>query len=368
MGELPSSYLVNDPAPLGRRLGAWAVDAGLLLVAAILLGVMTWGRLQDYVAGAGLPAKALKAGSGLLTSGGDVEKIAADFGVDVWDKFVGYVVQAIVLLVLIELVYHFVATLWKGRTLGKVALDVRVCRFADGARTPGPAAAFRRALAATLAGTGVYAVAWIFLLQGWFFLSVVAWAAAVAVFTANLLPLPFARTRRTLNDLLSGTVVVRAGTHRQAAEAARQGAQAVRENAGRLAQHDRVQSALRSDQARRAQDLGRQALESERGRQAQDLGRKLGDRVKNRARRQPPSGPPQLPPPSSPQVPPPGSPQPLPASPQLPPLASPQLPPPGSPQPPHGSPQPPPGSPLPPPGSPQPPSGPVQPPPGRPPR
>ncbi|MDL4818341.1 RDD family protein [Actinomadura opuntiae] len=291
----------SDAAPRGRRLLAWSIDSGVLLVAALLLGAMTWGRLQSYVA-EDLPHKAWSAGIELLLSGGSVQKAAGEFGAGVWGTFVAIVEQALLLLVLAELLLQFVGTAWLGRTVGKAAMDLRVAHCAVPGK-PGKARAARRALVTTASGTGLYALAWVLLLEGLFFFAVLLWLLAIAAFLANSLPALVGRRRRTLADLVGGTVVMRAGGYQRAVAAARQGAvlawdgtqaagqvvgQAARDNAARLAQHDRVRQAVESEQARRLQELGRQsagklreAAASERAQQVQDAGKRLGGRFKD---------------------------------------------------------------------------------------
>ncbi|QXJ26073.1 RDD family protein [Actinomadura graeca] len=264
-------------APRGRRLAAWGIDATLMAGVAALLAVMTWGRLNGLLSD-GLWTDALGSAGGLLLSGGDVRQAAEDFGVDLWVKVASAIEQALLLLVLAELLYQFAAQALAGRTLGKAALDLRVCA-AHGGKPP-KRRALRRALASTAGGTGLYCAAWILLLEGMFFLALLTWLAALAAFAANSLPALFGARRRTLADMVAGTSVVRADGYRRAAEAARQGigvawdgtqaagqvaGQAVRGNAARLAQAEQV----------------RRALESERARQVQEAGRRLGGRLRD---------------------------------------------------------------------------------------
>jgi hypothetical protein len=291
----------SEAAPRARRLLAWSIDSGILLVVALLLAAMTWGRLQSYVA-EDLPHKAWSAGIELLLSGGSVQKAAGELGAGVWGSFVAIVEQGLLLLVLAELLLQFAGTAWLGRTVGKAAMDLRVGHSAVPAK-PGKARAARRALVTTASGSGLYALAWVLLLEGLFFFAVLLWLLAIAVFLANSLPALVGRRRRTLADLVGGTVVVRAGGYQRAAAAARQGAvvawdgaqaagqvvgQAARDNAARLAQHDRVRQAIESDQAERLRELGRasagklrEAAASERAQQVQDAGKRLGGRVKD---------------------------------------------------------------------------------------
>ncbi|WP_157431082.1 RDD family protein [Actinomadura macra] len=286
-------------APRGRRLAAWSIDAALMAGVAVLLAIMTWGRLNGLLSD-GLWTDALSSTGGLLLSGGDVGQAAGDFGVNLWAKVASAIEQALLLLVLAELLYQFAAQALAGRTLGKAVLDLRVCAVQGVKIRKGRA--FRRALASTAGGTGLYCTAWILLLEGLFFLALLTWLAALALLTANSVPALIGARRRTFADLTAGTVVVRADGYRRAAEAARQGigvawdgtqaagqvaGQAVLSNAARLAQAERVQRALESERARQVHDLGRQsadlvrgAMTGERSQQVQDMGKRLGGRLR----------------------------------------------------------------------------------------
>ncbi|MEU5884045.1 RDD family protein [Spirillospora sp. NPDC047279] len=318
----PASVPADAAAPRGRRLLAWSIDSGLLVVVAFLLGGMTWTRLQAHVA-EDVTGKTWSAVSALLLSGGNVEKAATEFGAEVWGTCVSIIEQALLLLVLAELLHQVIGTAWAGRTAGKAAMDLRVRSAAADAK-PARAAAVRRALVATAGGTGLYAAAWVLLLEGLFFFALLLWLAAVAVFLANSVPALAGGRRRTAADLAGGTVVQPARGYQRAAAATRQGAvrawdgaQAVgqvagqaaqsagqaaghaahaagdtaRENAARLAQHQRVRQVAESDAARRVRDLSRRAgrqsagkvreiATGERAQQAQDAGKRFGGRVK----------------------------------------------------------------------------------------
>ncbi|WP_344955969.1 RDD family protein [Actinomadura miaoliensis] len=268
----------GSAAPRFRRLVAWGIDTALLCVVAVLLGMMTWGRLHAYVA-EDLPQKALTATGGLLFSGGDVQKATTDFGAGVWGTFTSAVYQALGLLVLVELLYQFVAQTWTGRTLGKAVMDIRVRVAAGEARKPGKGRAFRRAVVTTAGGTGLYCLAWIVLLEGLFFAALLVWLLAVFVFVANSLPAMLGGRRRTLADRLAGTAVVRAGTYQRAVAAAVQGAGRAWDGtqaAGRVARDVARENTTRLGQSEQV----RRVLESERAQQVQGMGKRLGGRIK----------------------------------------------------------------------------------------
>ncbi|MCO5995470.1 RDD family protein [Actinoallomurus rhizosphaericola] len=302
VAPLPEGFPAENAAPPVRRLAAWAVDTLLLWGAAVLLAVVTWGRLHGQLVD-DLPFKAVSAAGGLLVSGGDVHKAAADFGTGLWDTFASDVEQALVLLVVIQLLYQFALNAWLGRTLGKAAADLRVRTVAGDGSRPGMASAFRRALVTTAGGTGLYCLAWILLLEGLFLFALAAWLLAVAVFVATGLPALFGG-RRTLADLLAGTTVVRAHTYQRVAATARQGAALARDGAQAAGQAAR--DAAREQAARLAQtDALRRALDSQRAHQARDMGRRLGGRLRNTYRERSAGEAPPFPAPGAPALPPP---------------------------------------------------------------
>ncbi|MFI6519218.1 RDD family protein [Spirillospora sp. NPDC050679] len=322
----------DAPPARSRRLAAWSIDAALLAVIAGLLAAATWGRLQEQLAG-DVTQSVSGAVFGLFASGGDVGKAAGEVGGQVWGNVTAAIQQALLLLVLAELLHQFAGTAWKGRTLGKALLDIRVRpakATADAPSGPGKGRAARRALASTVSGTGLYALAWVLLLEGLFFLALMMWLAAVTLFTANALPTLAGKRRRSLADRVAGTAVVPARSYQRAAQAVRQGAnvawdgtqagvQAARDNAARLAASDRLRQARESERARQAQELaqraGRQtaerirgAMDGDRGRQAQEAGKKLGGRLKNAYKDRRPGQPADQPaaqPPAQPALPPP---------------------------------------------------------------
>ncbi|WP_067471333.1 RDD family protein [Actinomadura hibisca] len=327
--EAPAQHAAPLPPPArSRRLAAWSIDAALLAVIAVLLAGATWGRLQEQLAG-DVTQSVSGAVFGLFASGGDVGKAAGEVGGQVWGSATVAIQQALALLVLAELLHQFAGNAWRGRTIGKALLDIRVRpakATADAPSGTGKGRAARRALVSTASGTGLYALAWVMLLEGLFFLALMTWLAAVALFTANALPTLAGKRRRSLADRVAGTAVVPARSYQRAAQAVRQGAnvawdgtqagvQAARDNAARLAAGDRLRQARESERARQAQELaqraGRQtaervrgAMDSDRGRQAQEAGKKLGGRLKNAYKDRRP-GQPAVQPPAQPALPPP---------------------------------------------------------------
>ncbi|MFI0352755.1 RDD family protein [Actinomadura sp. 9N407] len=208
-----------------RRAAAWSIDFALVIAVAVALGAWTWTRIGALITS--VPALAEKSAWGLLSSRGDVKGASVDFGLSLWGTASGYVVQAFAALVLIAFLYHFAALTWKGRTLGKLALDLRV--EPSGRDRLGKGQALARAASAGVADVGLYALACCLLLRGDFVLSVTLWVLAVAVFWLNALPVLFPGNR-TFTDRVTGTRVARSHLLRAAAGQAAQAAQG-----GRLA-------------------------------------------------------------------------------------------------------------------------------------
>ncbi|MFC5749934.1 RDD family protein [Actinomadura rugatobispora] len=242
----------------GRRAAAWAIDFALVIVLAGALGSWTWTRLTELLTS--VPALAEKSAWRVLTSRGDVKGASVDFGLGLWNTATGYVVQAFAALVVIVFVYHFAALAWKGRTVGKLVLDLRV--EAQRRTRLGKGQTLVRAASTTVTDIGLYALACCLLLQGLFVLSVLCWALALAVFWVNALSavLP---GRRTLQDRVLGTRVARAHLYRAAVGQAVQGGQialqGAREGAQRLAENNRLRELRASESAQRVQELGRDA-------------------------------------------------------------------------------------------------------------
>ncbi|MEU5508664.1 RDD family protein [Streptomyces fungicidicus] len=184
-----------------RRATAWFIDFALVLALASALAVLTFNRISALVTD--VPELATRGGFDLLTSRGDVLGASGDFGTSLWNKSVLYVEQAFVLLVVVTFLYQWACLTLLGRTIGKGLAGLRI--------TPrGPGAAARRAAVTTAADVAVYAVACVLLVEGEFALSVLVWAAAVALFLVNALPVLGPR-RRSLADRLSGTAVTGLG-------------------------------------------------------------------------------------------------------------------------------------------------------------
>lgn len=239
----PAPQAVPADAPIGlpRRLAAWTID--VLVVAALvgLVGTVTYHRLADYVASLGTRLAAVGVWD-LLISRGDLTGIAATTARSAWDGAVSIVIQGFIALVVLQWLYQFAALVWTGRTLGKAVLGLRV-HAASGDRRVGLSRSWRRATVTTVCESGVYSLACVLLLTGRFFVSFLCWLAAVALLAANGLTMLAGRRRRSLADLLGGTVVERGALLRTAAQAARQGVQAASGSARRLGRRLRERTA-----------------------------------------------------------------------------------------------------------------------------
>ncbi|HEX2314951.1 MAG TPA: RDD family protein [Thermomonospora sp.] len=206
----------DEPAPVLRRLAAWAIDGAVVFGVAALICAVSYARIAEHLRGAGTEALAFGVWD-VVSSRGDVAGSAAEAGRNVWDGTVSIVVQGFALLVLAQFLYQSAALSWRGGTLGKALTGIRV--QGTGGTRPGPGRAVRRALVTTASETGLYSVACILLLLGQFFLAFACWLLAVTAFAANAAPMVTGRARRTLGDRVGGTVVVRTHLLRATAQA-----------------------------------------------------------------------------------------------------------------------------------------------------
>ncbi|MFD6156143.1 RDD family protein [Nocardia sp. NPDC060256] len=287
-----------DQASAGRRIAAWVIDFALIVAAAVLLGSITHYRIADYLSS--WPGLAESGGWDLFRANGDWGGAGKTFGWDVFGEILLLIAEAFVALVLLVFAYQFAALAWKGRTLGKLLLDIRVHSLTDPQGVLGKWQSARRAFATTLVDVGLYAGACLALLAGKFVLSLVLWAVAVAALVLNAVPLAGGRT---MIDRIAGTTVVRAGLYQRSWQAARdaaileRGAQAglertqavtnaMKQQAQHLAEDERLRQLRESSQAVQLRRLGqeagrhtgeaaRQLLNSERGQQAQDTAKKF---------------------------------------------------------------------------------------------
>lgn len=164
-----------------------------------------------------------------------------DAGLSVWGDAVAAAELSLGMMVLLVFAYHFLSLAWKGRTLGKVLLDLQV-RPASGATWLTSSNVVRRALASTVTDFGLFAGACWALVNGLFKLAVILWLIAIAAFWINLIPV--VGRRQTVGDLLSNTTVVRTDLYRTAGRIATEGGQLAREAARIIVDSDRVQNVL----------------------------------------------------------------------------------------------------------------------------
>ena len=309
----PSMPAAGDGAPAaagpGRRAAAWAIDFALVLLVAWALGSFTWTRITGLITD--VPGLAERGVWYVVTSGGDVKGASASFGLSLWRSATSYVVQAFVILVVVVLLYHFIGLAWKGRTVGKLALDLRV--EAEPPAKLGKGKALLRATATTMSDVGLFALACCLLVKGFVLVSVLVWLLAVAVFWGNALPAAL-QARRTMQDRVLGTRVARANLYSAAVghavqggqvalQSAQKGLQSAREGAQRLAENEKVQGLRNAASAQRVQDLGRGAAgkAAETGRSFLGKAKQVYAERRDAAAQQTPQQPQQYPSPHVPQ-------------------------------------------------------------------
>ncbi|MRH88090.1 hypothetical protein GFY24_11655 [Nocardia sp. SYP-A9097] len=209
----------GETVPTGRRVAAWAVDFALITTFAVLLGVVTHYRITDYLSG-----WAELTGTGVwdvLQSNGDWGGAGKTFGLDVVHGVLVLIIEAFGALIVATFAYQFVGLAWKGRTFGKMLLDLRV-RSVRGERDHlGRWQAARRAFAGTMTDVGIYSFACIALLAGSFFLSFLLWLTALVLLAANAFAL-LGASHRSLVDRFAGTAVVGTELYRKTWDAAKE--------------------------------------------------------------------------------------------------------------------------------------------------
>ncbi len=252
-----------EPEPFGRRrLAAWLVDFGVVVVAAIMVISVTHARLAELLTT--WPEYAQLGVTGLFSWRGDALDTGTAVGLQAWTDARQLAFEGLAALVAIVLIYQFGSLTLRRRTLGQLVLDLRVS--SSGSTGLGTGSAAVRAVVRTVLDIGIYACACGALLAGAPIVAFVLWLVAVFALILDLVVLT-RPGRRSLADRLSGTVVHRAGLYRQTWEVARapveQGRQAAQ--TGITAVHTAV-DATRLGAARFAESESvRQAREAARG-------------------------------------------------------------------------------------------------------
>ncbi len=265
----------TDQAPAGRRLGAWAIDFAVILAVAAGLGSMTHFRVADHLSS--WPDLAQAGVWEVLQSDGDWAGAGRSVGADVVGEVLGLITQAFVALIVVVFAYQFAGLLWKGATLGKALLDLRVVPNGQAPDRLSPRRAATRALTTTMTDVGLYALACMALLAGRFVLSFVLWVAAVVVLIVNAAPI--SGTGRSLVDRIAGTAVVPAGRFRRTWEVAREHATVERGIADTRVGLAQVQGTAGAA-AQRASQAAKHVLDSEHGRRAVGEAKRVGAGLK----------------------------------------------------------------------------------------
>lgn len=215
-----------EPAHRGRpwrRALAWAVDFGVVLTVAVLLGILTFHRIGGLVTD--VPGLATRSAWEIVSSRGDLAETAGGLGRSVWASAVRAVQQGFAGLVLFAFLYRFVALVTTGRTLGMAVAGLRaVPRPRGGAVEADPQRLTRgraavRAGVSTVADVGCYALACSLLVAGSLVLSVLCWAVAVVLFCGHAL-CALVGPGRSLGDRAAGTAVTSVWPPRDAARGA----------------------------------------------------------------------------------------------------------------------------------------------------
>ncbi|WP_157930420.1 RDD family protein [Glycomyces xiaoerkulensis] len=276
----PPAAARQAPPKAGRRIAGRAVDLAVWALAMFLIGTWAVQSVTERAVDV-LPREVVGAAVGVLTSGGDVESASGDIGEAAWDLVVSRFRLAILLMIGFHLAYEAAANLWKGRTLGRLALGMRII----GRSRPG--IGFGRALAraaVTVGCTGaLYGLAWIALLHGNLLAGFGLWLLSVAALITYVVVPMLGAERRSPADMAAGTRVVRAGARAGTGPAAASAVGAARQGTAQAAQRVPVQRLAESEPVRRARETGGrwagQAAESEQARRLRELGSSAKGRV-----------------------------------------------------------------------------------------
>ncbi|UGT63914.1 hypothetical protein [Nocardia asteroides] len=297
----------------GRRMAAWSLDFGVVVLLTAVLGWLTQYRIGDYLSD--WPSLGAGGAWELMGSEGDVTAAGVEIGSGVLGELMSLVTQGFLALIVLTGLVRFGTLAWTGHSAGGALAEVRtVAHGPDPLLSRGRAA--RYAISTTLKDVGLYAAACIALVHGAFALSVVLWALALAVLIADAVP-ALRPGGRSLCDRLSGTAPTRARRYRRALEqsahlrragieatqqavaagrriASSETAEQAREAAAERAQQAKATSRRiaadvtrrveSSDHARQAAATGKRLAtdlaSSERARRAKAAGQRLGDRLR----------------------------------------------------------------------------------------
>ncbi|WP_168801522.1 RDD family protein [Glycomyces buryatensis] len=278
-----------SPAPgIGRRIGGRAIDFGVWTAVFVLLATLTYNTIAESLTTIS-GGEIVRVLFSLLTTGGDVGEAAESFGLSAWRMIVSKIQLSIFVLIAFHLAYELAAGLWKGRTVGRMILDMRL----EGRRRPGVGVwrSAVRALITVVCTGGLYGLAWVALLHGSFAGGFALWVLSVAALVAYLVTALVGRERRSLADLVAGTRVVRAGVYAKAGQTIANAAQASASAARQAADATRTGATGLADQVpvQRARETGAriitQASESEQAQRLRDLGTSAKDRAVDTYRR-----------------------------------------------------------------------------------
>jgi len=194
----PSPYAGVTP---GRRASAWAIDFGISLVVFGTLAYLSYLHIRRAI-----PHLAIHAVQDIIVSRGDVIGAA----MNAWDEVVSYLYQVLLIFVVIQFGHQFAGLVWKGRTVGKAVLGIRVLpqSMVQARSLPTPGQAARRAAVTTFTESGLYALSLALLLSGAGPMAILVWLASIFAIAANGLTALMAPQHQSLSDRLAGTLVI----------------------------------------------------------------------------------------------------------------------------------------------------------------
>lgn len=282
---LSSTDVRREPVSLRKRVIAWVIDFGVLVVAAGAIGWMTYTLTVDSLRSvADMGSIGI---SNFVSNRGSWAEFATATGMDVLRNVRMFAAGGLGTVLLVATAYFWLSTALTNRTLGMAAADMRLGRASDPAVGPGWTHSLLWAVLRAITDIGIFAAACAAPMFGAFGLAFALWVVSLTWLLFN--GFMAARTGTSLNDRLGAVVLVPAAGYANAVRVARGAAGAATAQAQTLAgqaQGFAVQMHANSPEpvqqtlsaagqvGRQAVDRTRQAMESDRAAQAVEAGRR----------------------------------------------------------------------------------------------
>ncbi|MEV0360752.1 hypothetical protein AB0H71_32315 [Nocardia sp. NPDC050697] len=146
----------------GRRVAAWSLDFGVVVLLTVALGWVTQCRIGDYLSD--WPSLGASSAWELMESEGDVKAAGVEVGSGVMGELMSLVTQGFLALIALTALLRFATLAWTGHSAGGALAEVRIAAHGPDQRLSRGRAA-RHAISTTVKDVGLYATACIALVQ-----------------------------------------------------------------------------------------------------------------------------------------------------------------------------------------------------------